>query len=185
MSPSTPSSAQELAEDLWKVSFPGSRRRREGDIREGTKRRAQPLPFLPSFFFAVLWVRDITSEREILLAEVKNLKSRNTTLHNRVVFLEGEVERLTKEGRERGEGGEVRLAFLSSRFVLCGGVQSRYEADISALACLYFYSASRRLDLDPSLDFPLARRPSSPKPRSLPPRPRSSLPSSLDPQLQR
>jgi len=153
--------------------------------REGGERKVELTTFLLPFSLSPSMDAGHHLGREILLAEVKDLKSRNTTLQNRVVFLEGEVERLSKEGRERGEGGEVRLAFLSSRFVLCGGVQSRYEADISALACLYFYSASRRLDLDPSLDFPLARRPSSPKPRSLPPRPRSSLPSSLDPQLQR
>jgi len=83
-------------------------------------------------------MQDINCEREALLAEVKDLKGRNSTLQNRVAFLEGEVERLKKkEGRERGGGGggggKVRLAFLSSRFVLLGGVQSRYDAQTSSL----------------------------------------------------
>jgi len=151
--------------------------REGGEGRKGKVELSIFPPFLPCF----RWTQDVTSERESLLAEVKGLKSPNSTLQNRVVFLEGEVERLkTKEGREGG--GEERFVLLSPFLVSLLQLVKEGRYSQRALTSPSFSRCPRSLDLDPSLDFSLAR-PSSLKLRPLSPRPRSSQPRGLDPQL--
>jgi len=150
------------------------------------KGRAHLLPsFLPSFFALSM---DAGHHHRTRISPHGCQESSKSKLHaSEPTRLFGGRGREVEERRGKGAGwrsdgkrGSSHLPFFCILSFKC--VEELYDADALLRPALFF----RSLDLRPSLDCPLARRPSSrAHPRSRSPRPRSSPLRSLKPQLRK